>query len=501
MLVVNEKSNKTIVVVVYTHEAVFMVELKSLGNAKWEIPKHDGMNVPVRIYGKENIVGMMKEGRTFGQAMNVAKLPGIVNASFVMPDGHEGYGFPIGGVGAFDPEQKGVVSPGGVGYDINCGVRLILTNLKASEVKPKIGGLMNDLFKNIPSGVGSKSKLRLTREELADAVRTGVKYFIEKGYGWDEDAKHIEENGAMPDADPTRVSDKAMKRGMPQFGTLGAGNHFLEVQEVQQLMDEEKAKAFGLESGQTVVMLHCGSRGFGHQVCDDYVKVMMGASKKYGITLPERELCCAPLDSKEAQDYLGAMACAVNYAFCNRQVMTHWIRETFESTFGKKSDELGMKVVYDVCHNIAKWENHEVDGKVKRLCVHRKGATRAMGPGRVEVPEDYRSVGQPVLIPGSMGTASYVLAGASSASECFFSTCHGSGRVMSRGQAIRTYRGEQVKNELEHRGIAVRATDNRSISEEAPGAYKNVDDVVGSVEQAGISKIVARLVPMGVAKG
>ena len=383
----------------------------------------------------------------------------------------------------------------------NCGVRLILTNLKANEVRPKVGDLMNHLFKNVPSGVGSKSKLRLERNELAKAVEMGVMYVIDKGYGWPEDAKHIEENGRLPGADATKVSDMAMKRGMPQFGTLGAGNHFLEVQDVETILDEEVAKAYGLEKGNAVVMLHCGSRGFGHQICDDYIRVMMDASKKYGISLPDRELCCAPLGSKEAEDYLGAMACAVNYAFCNRQVMTHWIRETFAAVFGRKADELGMKVVYDVCHNIAKWENHDVDGKTKRLCVHRKGATRAMGPGREEVPVDYRNVGQPVLIPGSMGTASYVLAGAEGASECFFSTCHGSGRVMSRSQAIRTYKGESVKNELEGRGIAVRATDYETISEEAPGAYKDVDEVVKSVAEAGISKIVARLVPMGVAKG
>jgi len=383
----------------------------------------------------------------------------------------------------------------------NCGVRLILTNLKASEVKPRVGKLMTSLFTNVPSGVGSKSKLRLDRKELATAVEMGAQYVIDKGYGWPEDARHIEENGRMPGADATKVSDMAMKRGMPQFGTLGAGNHFLEVQDVGTILDEKVAKAYGLERGNAVIMLHCGSRGFGHQVCDDYIRVMLNASKKYGINLPDRELCCAPLGSQEAEDYIGAMSCAVNYAFCNRQVMTHWIRETFAQEFGKKADELGMKVVYDVCHNIAKWEKHEVDGKMKKLCVHRKGATRAMGPGREEVPVDYRTVGQPVLIPGSMGTASYVLAGIESASECFFSTCHGSGRVMSRSEAIRTYKGENIKNELEGRGIAVRATDYEVISEEAPGAYKDVDEVVRSVAEAGISKIVARLVPMGVAKG
>ncbi|MEW6329258.1 MAG: RtcB family protein [Candidatus Micrarchaeota archaeon] len=479
-----------------------MVELREAGSARWEIAKSGNMRVPVAVYGIKSIVERMKRDRTFTQAQNVACLPGIVRSSLVMPDGHEGYGFPIGGVAGFSEGEGGIISPGGVGYDVNCGVRLILTNMGAEEVKPKVSELMNKLFQNVPSGVGSKGKIRLNERELEDAVREGALWAIKKGYGWEEDASRIEENGCMKGADPSKASPMAKKRGGPQFGTLGAGNHFLEVQRVEEIADEEVAKAFGLYRGQAVVMLHCGSRGYGHQVCDDYIRVMLSASAKYKINLPDRELCCAPLGSNEANDYVGAMFSAVNYAFCNRQVMTHWIRETFEDVFKKSADALGMKVMYDVCHNIAKFEEHEVDGKRMRLCVHRKGATRAFAAGREEVPQIYRSVGQPVLIPGSMGTSSYVLVGTEGAmKEAFGSTCHGSGRVMSRSEAIRTYSGQKIKSELEERGISIRATSGELIAEEAPGAYKNVDEVVQSVALAGISKIVAKLIPMGVAKG
>ena len=383
----------------------------------------------------------------------------------------------------------------------NCGVRLILTNLSEPDVKPKLRELMDKLFRNVPSGVGSKGKIRLDIKELDDAVRGGAKWAIEKGYGWEEDAQRQEENGCVKGADPSKVSQKAKSRGAPQFGTLGAGNHFLEVQKVENVMDEKTAKAFGLEQGKIVVMLHCGSRGFGHQVCDDYIRVMLNASKKYGIKLPDPELCCAPLDSQEAGDYFGAMYSAVNYAFCNRQVMMHWIRQTFEDVFRKSADALGMKLVYDVCHNIAKVEEHEFAGKMMKLCVHRKGATRAFPAGREEIPSIYRGVGQPVIIPGSMGTSSYVLVGAEGGKECFFSTCHGAGRMMSRHEAIRRYRGSDVKQNLESRGIQLRATGWDVISEEAPGAYKDIDEVVKGVELAGISRIVAKLTPLGVAKG
>ncbi|MEM3399885.1 MAG: RtcB family protein [Candidatus Micrarchaeia archaeon] len=476
-------------------------QLEKVGEAKWLIRKAGDMRTHAVVYGTDKIVEQMKRDRTFEQLKNVAKLPGIVGNAMVMPDGHEGYGFPIGGVGAFSYEE-GIISPGGVGYDINCGVRLINTNIPAEEVRKKTKELINALFKNVPSGVGSTSKLRASRSEIEEAVSIGARWAIEKGYGWEEDALLCEEEGGMKGADPSKVSDKAFKRGAPQFGTLGAGNHFLEIQEVSEIMNPEVARAFGLVKGNAVVMLHCGSRGFGHEICSDYIQVMLRASEKYKISLPDKELCCAPVNSKEGQDYLGAMMCAVNFAFCNRQVMTHWIRETFTQIFGRSAEELGMHVVYDVCHNLAKIEEHEIEGKKMRLCVHRKGATRAFPAGHPLVPAKYREIGHPVLIPGSMGTASYVLVGTPQGlKETFGSTAHGSGRVMSRHEAIRTYRGEQVKKALESRGIEVKATSWQVISEEAPGAYKNVDDVVKSVELAGISKIVARLTPLGVAKG
>ncbi|RLG19558.1 RNA-splicing ligase RtcB [Candidatus Micrarchaeota archaeon] len=476
-------------------------EPKKIGEAKWQIKKQGNMRVPAVIYANDRLIEKVKTDRTLKQLTNVATMRGILNAAYVMPDAHEGYGFPIGGVAAFDLEQ-GVISPGGVGYDINCGVRLIRTDLKAEEIKPKMNELMNALFANVPSGVGSKGRLRLEKNELEEALVDGAGWVVKQGYGWSDDTEHMEEYGKMPGARPEFVSDKAMKRGKPQFGTLGAGNHFLEVQRVEKIIEEETAKAFGLYEGQAVIMLHCGSRGFGHQVCSDYLRVMMDAVRKYKIDLPDRELACTPLNSKEAEQYIGAMACAINYAFCNRQVMTQWVRQTFEKVFGRSAEDLGMRLVYDVCHNIAKFEEHEVQGQRKKVCVHRKGATRAFGPGREEVPKAYREVGQPVLIPGSMGTASYVLVGTKEAElNSFGSACHGSGRVMSRSQAVRTYPGEQVKRKLDEKGIVLRGGGGKLVSEEAPGAYKDVDDVVGSVQAAGLSRAVARLTPMGVAKG
>jgi len=477
------------------------MQLKPIGPAKWELPNTGG-KVPVWIYANKQLAENMSRDRTYSQAANVSKLPGIIKAAEVMPDGHEGYGFPIGGVAAFDMEE-GIISPGGVGYDINCGVRLLLTNLTVKEVKPKLNELMTKLFTNVPSGVGSKGKIRLTKDELMAPLTDGAAWAVEKGYGWKEDLDRIEENGRMEGADPSKCSDMAFKRGAPQFGTLGAGNHFLEVQKVADIVDEKTAKAFGITSpDQVCVMFHFGSRGFGHQVCDDYIRTMLTASKKYNINLPDPELCCAPINSKEAQDYVGAMFAAVNYAFCNRQVVTHWVRETFHDVFSKSADSLGMKVVYDVCHNIAKFEEHKVDGKMKMVCVHRKGATRAFAAGRKEVPQIYRSVGQPVLIPGSMGTASYLLVGSEGAmNESFGSTCHGAGRVMSRHQAIRDFSPDSVQKSLDAKGIVMRATGKEIISEEASGAYKDVSAVVSSVQEAGLSKIVVRLEPMGVAKG
>jgi len=474
--------------------------LKKVSDAIWEIEKEGKMRVPAHIFATEKMLSTMGKDRTFGQLKNVASLPGIVGNACLMPDGHEGYGFPIGGVAAFDMEE-GVISPGGVGYDINCGVRLITTPLKVAEVKEKMRPLVDLLFKNVPSGVGSKGKLRVTDRELEEAITHGINWAIEKGYGWQEDKERTEENGHMEGADPSAVTDKAKKRGLPQFGTVGAGNHFIEIQEVSKIMLPDVAKKFGLEEGSVAVMLHCGSRGFGHQVCDDSLREMLAASRKYGIELPDQELCCAPIKSPEAEKYIKGMKCAVNYAFCNRHIMMHWVRETFDEIFGKSTSEQ-MKLVYDVCHNIAKFEEHEIDGQRKTVCVHRKGATRAFAAGRKEVPALYRDIGQPVIIPGSMGTASFVLVGKPGAMQnSFGSSCHGAGRAMSRSQAIHTWRGNAIRDELAGRGITVRSTESELLAEEAPGAYKDVDEVVASVQAAGISDIVAKMLPMGVVKG
>ncbi len=478
-----------------------MANIHKIGPAKWQIDKEGGMQVPGIIYANDKLIDKIKTDRTMRQTINVASLPGIIDAAYVMPDAHEGYGFPIGGVAAFDLE-KGVVSPGGVGYDINCGVRLLRTNMTAEEVKPKLNELMSALFKNVPSGVGSKGKLRVDASELKKAVEGGAEWAVKKGYGWEEDVQHAEEYGRIEGAKFEFVTDSAKKRGGPQLGTLGAGNHFLEVQRVEKILEPATAKAFGLFEGQAVLMLHCGSRGFGHQVCDDSLREMLPAARKYNLNLPDRELACVPLNTMEAERYLGAMRCAVNYAFANRQVMTHWVRETYQQVFGRSAEELGMKLVYDVCHNIAKFEEHDVQGRRQKVCVHRKGATRAFGPGRQEIPQAYRSIGQPVLIPGSMGTASYVLVGTTEAEkQSFGSACHGSGRVMSRSQAVREYPDASVKKNLADMGIVLRASEGGLVSEEAPGAYKNVDDVVGSVQEAGLARAVARMIPMGVAKG
>jgi tRNA-splicing ligase RtcB len=478
------------------------LEFKKIREAVWETPKSGAMRVPLRVYAEEALLQQMRRDRTFEQAKNVATLPGIIKASFVMPDGHEGYGFPIGGVAAFDL-QDGVISPGGVGYDINCGVRLLSTSLNAEDVKPKLKALINGLFDNIPCGVGEKGRLRLSPSELDEACTAGSKWAVEKGYGLKEDlANHEEEGGFVQGADPSKVSSKAKSRGQPQFGTLGSGNHFLEIQRVDKILDPEAAKAMGVtHEGQVTVMIHCGSRGFGHQVCDDYIRVMLDASRKYGIELADKELCCAPLVSPEAANYVGAMNAAVNYAFCNRQVIMHWVRETFEQVMGKEWETFGLRLVYDVCHNIAKFEEHEVDGKNTKVCVHRKGATRSMWKGRKEIPSSYRGLGQPVIIPGTMNTASYLLLGVESSKETWASVCHGAGRVMSRHEALRQFRGSELWKSMEEQGMAVKAPAPASLAEEAGGAYKDVDAVVRSVEKAGISKTVARMVPLGVIKG
>lgn len=473
------------------------MDAKKIREGVWEF-QNAGMNVPARIYASDKLFGGIEEG-VFRQAMNVAKLPGIQKASMVMPDGHYGYGFPIGGVASFDMD-KGIISPGGVGYDINCGVRLLTTNLNANDLRPKLRILIDKLFDNIPSGVGSKGKLRISTSELDEVSMIGARWAVEKGLGIEEDLKHIEENGSIKGADPAKVSGRAKERGRPQLGTLGAGNHFLEVQRVDRIFDPEVAKKFGInQQDQITVMVHCGSRGFGYQVADDYIKVMLNASQKYGITLPDKELACAPINSNEANDYVSAMYCAVNYAFCNREIITHWVRKTFEEIFGNDCE---INLIYDVCHNIAKFEKHMLDGEMKELCVHRKGATRAFSSGRTEISETYRNVGQPVIIPGDMGRASYVLIGTETAmKETWGSTCHGAGRMMSRHGALREVRGEDVKRQLEAKGEVIRATSLKVLAEEMPFAYKDVDEVIRSVELSGISRAIARVVPLGVAKG
>ena len=460
-----------------------------------------GMKVPIRIYANSAIASTIGKDRTLRQAMNSASLPSIVKNMLLMPDAHEGYGFPVGGVAAFDAEN-GIISPGVVGYDINCGVRLIRTDLRVEDVKPKLSQLMDTLFKNIPSGVGSRINLGFTKNDLEKVCSEGVQYIIDKGFGFKEDVEHIEEHGCMQGADMSKVSQFAAKRGTHELGTLGAGNHFLEVQKIDSVLNERDAKAFGLEKGNVVVLVHSGSRGFGHQVCSDYLRIFADYQSKNHIIPPDPELVYAYANTSEADSYLKAMKSAVNFAFVNRQIMTNSIRKSFAEVFGKSADALGMELVYDVTHNIVKLEEHDVDGKRMKLYVHRKGATRAFGPGRQEISVDYRQYGQPVIIPGSMGTASYVLAGREEAmKETFGSSCHGSGRVMSRHQAQREIPVSKILDDLKSKGIELRVRNMRLVSEEAEWAYKNVDDVVDSIAGAKISDIVAKLVPMGVAKG
>ncbi len=479
--------------------------LKKIDNFRWEIPKDykKGMNVPGLIFASAAMIEQIKHDNAPEQVANVATLPGIVKASMAMPDIHWGYGFSIGGVAAFN-EEEGVISPGGVGYDINCGVRLLRTDLSEEDVRPHLKELIDTIFVNVPSGVGEKGKLRLTVQELNEVLDRGVKWAIENGFGWNEDLERIEEGGSMGTADHGKVSDKAKKRGAPQLGTLGAGNHFLEVQVVDKIFLPDVAKKFGIErEGQVMVMIHTGSRGLGHQVATEYIRLMEQASRKYGINLVDKQLACAPVKSKEAEDYFEAMSAAANFGFTNRQLIMHWIRESFGKVFHEAPEELGMHLVYGVAHNIAKREEHVVDGKRMKVYVHRKGATRAFAAGREELSSLYRDVGQPVLIPGDMGTASYVLVGTQKAmEETFGSTCHGAGRVMSRHAALRKFRGEEIKRNLwEKKHIYVRSASNKVAAEEAPDAYKNVDDVVRAVEGAGISRIVARMRPLGVVKG
>ncbi len=471
----------------------------------WEIPPSEkkGMRVPARILASKELIDTMDEG-VFNQVTNVACLPGIVKYALCMPDGHWGYGFPIGGVAAFDLKE-GVISPGGIGFDINCGMRMIRTNLVLEEVEPVLEKLIDTLFYLIPAGVGCKGLLKLNKKEFTEVVKEGVPWAIRQGYGWPEDVQFIEQGGSLPGANPEKVSEKALGRGMEQLGTLGSGNHYLEVQVVkdENVFDWETAKKFGLEfPNQIVVMIHCGSRGFGHQVATDYLRVFEKAMPKYGLALIDRELGCAPFDSPEGEDYYQAMLCAANAAFVNRQVIIHRIREGFEKVFGKSAQELGMRTVYDVAHNIAKIEEYEINGCPKKLLVHRKGATRSFGPGDPELFLAYREIGQPVLVGGSMETGSYLLAGTKKAHELTFgSTLHGSGRTMSRTQAKKKVNGRALQEEMRRRGILVKTVSYAGLAEEAGMAYKDINLVVEAVHQLGISRKVARLKPVGNIKG
>ncbi len=478
--------------------------VKKIDDYRWEIPTNykAGMVVPGLIFASESMLNSIWEEQAFQQVANVAFLPGIVGHSLAMPDIHWGYGFPIGGV-AGTRAQDGVVSPGGVGFDINCGVRLLRTNLTEEEVRPKIEQLVAELYANIPSGVGSEGKLRLKEKELDEVMVKGSRWAVEKGYGEAGDIVVTEESGCMRGANPDKVSSRARKRGLPQLGTLGSGNHFMEVAAVAEIYDRDIAKVMGInEAGQVLVWIHTGSRGFGHQVCTDYVALLGEAVKRYGINLPDRQLACAPVKSPEGQDYLAAMACAANYAWTNRQCITHWTRECFVKVFGMSQEELGLEQIYDVAHNIAKIEEHTVDGKKLPLCVHRKGATRAFPARHPDIPPIYRNIGQPVLIPGDMGRCSYIAVGTETAmKETFGSTCHGAGRLQSRSAAKRSLRGADVARALAARGITVRAGSMGSLAEEASEAYKDVSDVVDVTHRAGISLKVAKSVPMGVIKG
>lgn len=477
-------------------------KLKRIDETKIEVPKDykPGMRVRGIIYVDE-ILEKDLEPQCIDQVANVATLPGIVGASMAMPDIHTGYGFSIGGVAAFDLKD-GVVSPGGVGYDINCGVRLLRSNLRKLDVISKVKDLVSILYNEIPSGVGSKGKIRLTHENERELLLKGARWAVEQGYGEASDLERIESGGCIDGADPDLISKKAYERGKAQQGTLGSGNHFLEIQYVDEIYDEKAANALGLFEGQVTVMIHTGSRGFGHQVCTDFLEVMARAASKYNIALPDRELACAPYNSPEAQDYLAAMRAAANYAWANRQCIMHWTVEAFIKFFGMTPRDLGMSLIYDVAHNIAKVEEHIVNGKKKKLIVHRKGATRAFPPGHPELPDIYKNTGQPVLIPGDMGRASFVLLGTEKAmQETFGSTCHGAGRVMSRHQAIKRARGRAIWREMEDKGIIVRSAGRETLAEEMSEAYKDISKVVDVVHRAGISKKVARLRPMGVIKG
>jgi len=481
------------------------LDIKKVSENIHEIPKtaQQCMKVPVTIFASDDLVRKMKQDATFQQAANAACLPGIYKHSIVLPDGHQGYGFPIGGVAATDYES-GVISPGGVGYDINCGVRILRTNLDESDIRPKLRALIDQLFEDVPTGVGKQGKIDLRNHRgVDDVLANGSEWAIEQGYGWEEDIAHQEANGKLEIANPSDVPDSAKNRGLKQSGTLGSGNHFLEIQVVDDIYDDEAAKLMGItRKKQVMVMIHSGSRGLGHQVCSEYIKIMTQAMRKYNIDVPDRELCSAPTTSPEGQAYLGAMSAAANYAFANRQAMTHWTRETFGKIMGSTPEDLDMALIYDVAHNMGKVETHEIDGKKTKVVVHRKGATRAFPSGHPDIPVKYRDVGQPVIIPGTMGTASYILIGNQKAMDLTWgSTAHGAGRFLSRAKAKKRFFGREVQEGLAEEGIIVRATKGIVIAEEAPGAYKDVDEVVKVSDAVGIATKAVRLRPIGVIKG
>jgi tRNA-splicing ligase RtcB len=477
------------------------IKLTRIDDNRWLLPQTGKMRVPGIIYANEKIYQLLKGDESTKQVANVAQLPGIVNYSLAMPDVHWGYGFPIGGVAAFDMES-GIVSPGGVGYDINCGCRLIGTNLSFADVKDRIGDLTTALYQHIPSGVGSTGQVKLSGKDQKKVLEEGAKWAVKAGFGLMEDLEATEDSGAMAGADPEQVSARALERGKQQLGTLGSGNHFLEIEVVQEIFDDAAAQAFGLRKGQIVIMIHSGSRGLGYQICDDYLALMVKHMQETKIELPDRQLACAYLNTTRGRNYLAAMACGANYAWANRQLLMHRTREIFEKTLRMAPRELGMRLVYDVCHNIAKIEDFKIQGKMKKLCVHRKGATRAFPAGHDTVPERYKSVGQPVLIPGDMGSGSYVLVGQEKAmEETFGSACHGAGRVMSRTQATKVSQGRSITKELADKGVLVMASSKGTLSEEMPEAYKNVQDVVQVMHDSGIAKKVARLKAIACIKG
>jgi tRNA-splicing ligase RtcB len=478
--------------------------LEPIDETRWRIPKDakPGMRVDGILYADRRLIEQIRKDRAPEQVANVACLPGIVRASYAMPDIHWGYGFCIGGVAATDIERGGVVSPGGVGYDINCGVRLLRTTLGREEVAADLKRLISAIYDHVPCGVGVGGSVTFSPAEERELMGRGSAYVVERGYGRPADVEHTEAHGCLTDSDPGGVSDRAVERGGNQCGTLGSGNHFVEVQFVDEIYDEAAAERFGLAKDSVTVIIHSGSRGLGHQVCDDALRMMEKAIKKYHLELPDRQLAAAPVDSHEGRKYLGAMRAAANYAWANRQILTHHVRAAFAEHFGRPDDELGLDLIYDVAHNVAKIEEHEVDGRPRKLCVHRKGATRAFPPGHPELPDDVRDLGQPVIIPGDMGTASFLMLGTTSAMEqTFGTTCHGAGRVMSRKAAVRDARGRSIKKELAEQGVYARYRTRRGLDEEQPAAYKDVDVVVDVVHRAGLARRVCRLRPMGVIKG